>query len=96
MDGNSVVEFPILTDNDLYFIACGTYQRRSASFYYTEHVIEDTVFEIQVCKHPESLGLSSTPIQVGGPLYVRRRIHSRFRSSTLYFLYILVDKFKTG
>jgi hypothetical protein len=71
MDGNSLAEFPILTENDLYFIACGTYQRRLASTYYAEHVKEDVDFEIQVCKHTESLGLSSTPIQVDDHLLVR-------------------------
>jgi hypothetical protein len=96
MDGNSLVEFPILTENDLYFITYGTYQRRLGSSYYAEHVKEDADFEIQVCKHTESLGLSSTPIQVDDPLLVCGRIHSPFRNSTLHFLYMLVEKWKTG
>jgi hypothetical protein len=96
MDGNSLVEFPILTENDLYFIAYETYQWRLVYSYYAEDVKGDSDFEIEVCKHTESLGLSSTPIQVYDPLLVCRRIHSRFRNCTLYFLYILVDKSKTG
>ena len=48
------------------------------------------------CKHIGPLGLSSALIQADDPFLIRGRIHSRFSNQTKYFLYILVDRSKTG
>jgi hypothetical protein len=96
MDGNSLDEFPKLTENDLYIIACGSYQRRLCSSYYAEHSKSDGRFEVQVCRHTGPLGLSSVNIQAEDPILIRGRIHSRFANRTKHLMYILIDVSKTG
>ncbi len=97
MDGNSITQFPILSENDLRYIACGTYQRKLCNSYYAEHMDRSGGrFEVQVCKQIGPLGLSSVGIEAEDPFLVRAKIHSRFSNSTKYFLYILFDQSKEG
>jgi hypothetical protein len=88
MSGNSLDDFPKLSETDLYGIALGTYQLKQAKSYYTEHLNENKGrFEIQVCKHIGPLPLHSYSIACDDPMLIRGRIHSRFRNQTKYLLY---------
>ena len=85
-------EFPHLSEEDLRSITVGSYQLRQARSYYAEHIKINGSYVIDVCKHTGDLSLSSHGLSVGDPLLIRGLIQSRHRSSTRYFIYILIDK----
>jgi len=82
-------EFPHLSE-DLRSITVGSYQLRQARSYCAEHIKINGSYVIDVCKHTGDLSLSSHGFSVGDPLLIRGQ--SRHRSSTRYFIYILIDK----
>jgi len=86
-----VDDFPHFSE-DLRSITVGSYQLRQVRSYYAEHIKINGSYVIDVCKHTGDLSLSSHGLSVGDPLLIRGRIQSRHRSSTRYFIYILIDK----
>ena len=94
--GNSFDDFPILTQKDLYFIACGSYQMKEAPSYNDDNVKRDGAIEIQLCRHTEPLNFAAHNIFVSDPLFIRGRIYSRFSNSAKYLLYILIDIVEIG
>jgi hypothetical protein len=85
-------DFPHLSEEDLRSITVGSYQLRQVRSYYAEHIKINGSYVIDVCKHTGDLSFSSHGLLVGDPLLIRGRIQSRHRSSTRYFIYILIDK----
>ena len=49
--GNSFDDFPILTQKDLYFIACGSYQMKEVPSYYNDNVKRDGAIDSVVPAH---------------------------------------------
>ena len=90
----SSVDFPVLTENDLYLIACGRYHIRLAPSYVND--LGKKNLDLQVCKHMGPLFISEYDIQCSEPYLVRGRIHSRFSNTVLHLFYILLDLSKSG
>lgn len=92
-----VEDFPVLTENDLKLIACGSYQLKLAPAYYAEHMKENGQFTIQVCRYTgPALPYNDYNITVNDPILIRAKIHSRFSNNKHRFVYILVDSTRTG
>jgi hypothetical protein len=96
IDGNTLEDFPQLTETDLRSLTLGSYQLRQARSYYAEHIKTNGRYEIAVCKHIGPLSLTSHGLSVEDPMLVRGRIQSRHRGSTRHFIYILIDRLSNG
>jgi hypothetical protein len=97
IDGASLDDFPQLIEADLRLITLGSYQLKQAPSYYAEHIRTNGQYTIEVCKHVGPLPCTAHGlVSVDDPMLVRGKIQSRHRSSTVYFIYILIDRLKNG
>lgn len=81
-------EFPVMTESDLILFALGTYQIKQARSYYGEHIRQNGVFEIEVCRDVERLHI---PYLENEMSLFRGKIQSRYRSRKTYYTYILLN-----
>ena len=90
------LDFPRLEQSDFYTLALGSYQIKQARSYYAEHISNNGRVLIWVCRHVGPLSLGSYGITASDPMLIKAQIRSRFRNSTKYATYILLDRDKIG
>jgi len=85
-------DFPQFSENQLCnYLSLGTYQLKQAKCYVAEHMKNAGRYTIDVARHGSPLLVNTAEIRVDNPLLIRARIHSRFRSTALYYVYVLID-----
>lgn len=99
-ENNAIIQFPHLSQNDLYNISLGPYQIKNALSYYAQHQ-QENIFLVQKFqpnpRNPLSkLNYANFGITVTDPLLVKAYMKSRFRSTKNHHIFVLVDKSKTG
>lgn len=98
-ENNSILEFPKLSQNDLYNISLGPYQIKNALSYYAQHQKENIFLVQKFQPNPRhrlsSLDYGNFGITITDPLLVKAYMKSRFRSTKNHHIFILVDKSKT-
>ncbi|OXU18868.1 hypothetical protein TSAR_003947 [Trichomalopsis sarcophagae] len=95
MNADTIPEFPILSWNNLYNIALGSYQIKQAVSYYGEHINTDGKYEIKVHNDTENIDFQKYKITIGRPLFIRVQLLSRHSKQIRYSAFILLDLNKT-
>lgn len=99
-ENNSLLLFPKLTMEDLYYVSLGPYQLKNAVSYYAEHV-EEGIFLVQKfnpnARHRTSnLDYTTHGINVADPLLIKAHMKSRYRSGKSHYIFVLADREKLG
>ncbi|CAL8083599.1 unnamed protein product [Orchesella dallaii] len=79
---DSLTEFPVLSENDIFEITLGVYQINNAKFYAKRHLEEDPSFQLYFYKENDSI--------------IRAKIHSRFHNGQHHLLWIKLDNTAEG
>ena len=90
--------FPELSDRDLRVYTCGTYQLKQAPHYYADHINENGDFEFTIANTTSVIDYQKyqIAIDIRNSLLIKTQLRSRHSNSVKYFVYVLLDKTKTG
>ena len=96
-----VMRFPTLSEDDLYMISCGTYQRANCEGYYAEHTATNGgIFNVlrfdPPARSPFRIDYANWDIEVEQPMLFKAKMASRFRSAQHHYQFVVTDGSKTG
>ena len=96
VENNSLLQFPVLTMEDLFNISLGTYQIDNATSYYAQHQKEEVFlvkkFEGNSQSRISSIDFSRHGIVATDPVLVRAYMKSRFRGGKCHHIFFLLIK----
>ena len=94
-DDNQLLQFPVLTEEDLLLISLGSYQIKLARSYLSEH-LRNGMYTIEICIGAIP-NLVRYNINISEGILLRGRIKSRHVSGRIYYSYILIkNRAETG
>lgn len=96
IDANQQVQdFPQITEDDIMFIALGSYHMKLAKSYCSEH-LRDGLYVIETYRENELHDLMEYNITADNVWLLRGRIQSRHVRARTYYCYILIDRNQVG
>jgi len=98
-ENNRLLQFPVLTLDDLHNVSLGTYQITNTKSYFAQHQKENIFlvhkFESNA-RHPTAaLNYRNHGIVVENPLLVKAYMKSRYHSGKYHHIFVLIDKSKS-